>query len=91
MVEGKKEMVALAIRFDDAAVPMGYKIRLNDFLATVRADNRVQNPQGENKAQVPPAAQSAQAPKPEAPKEEKPAAEGQAAPSPAAAQNEPGK
>jgi hypothetical protein len=42
-VEGKKEMVALAMQFDEAIVPMGYKIRLNDFMATVRADNRVQN------------------------------------------------
>jgi hypothetical protein len=42
-VEGKKEMIALAMRFEDTLVPMGYKIRLNDFMATVRADNRGQN------------------------------------------------
>ena len=39
-VEGKKEMVALALAFEEAAIPMGYKIRLNDFLSTIRADNR---------------------------------------------------
>jgi len=40
-VEGKKEMVALALNFDEKTVPMGYKIRLNDMLTTTRADNRV--------------------------------------------------
>ncbi|MDR2433238.1 MAG: PilZ domain-containing protein [Treponema sp.] len=40
-VEGKKEMLALALEFDEADIPMGYKIRLNDFLNTVRADNRI--------------------------------------------------
>jgi hypothetical protein len=39
-VEGKKEMLALALEFDEADIPMGYKIRLNDFLDTVRLDNR---------------------------------------------------
>ncbi|WP_461254911.1 PilZN3 domain-containing protein [Treponema sp. R80B11-R83G3] len=37
-VEGKKEMVALGISFDEATVPMGFKIRLNDMLTSVRAD-----------------------------------------------------
>ena len=40
-VEGKKEMVALGINFDEAAVPMGFKIRLNEFLTAIRADFRV--------------------------------------------------
>ena len=39
-VEGKKEMVALGMIFDEASVPMGYKIRLNDMLSTTRAENR---------------------------------------------------
>ena len=43
-VEGKKEMVALAMEFDDAVVPMGYKIRINEFLNTVRADSRTGGP-----------------------------------------------
>jgi len=43
IVEGKKEMIAMVLNFDESSVPMGYKIRLNDFLATVRADNRPQN------------------------------------------------
>jgi len=37
-VEGKKEMVALGINFDEATVPMGFKIRLNDMITSVRAD-----------------------------------------------------
>jgi len=45
-VEGKKEMIALATEFDEAVVPMGYKIRINEYLNTTRADSRVQ--EGEN-------------------------------------------
>jgi hypothetical protein len=41
-VEGKKEMIALAIQYDESSVPMGYKIRINEFLNTVRAENRSQ-------------------------------------------------
>jgi hypothetical protein len=39
-VEGKKEMIALGLSFDEASVPMGYKIRLNDMLSSTRADLR---------------------------------------------------
>ena len=39
-VEGKKEMVALGLNFDEATVPMGFKIRLNDMLTSSRADYR---------------------------------------------------
>jgi hypothetical protein len=39
-VEGRKELIALAINYDEAIIPMGYKVRLNDFLSAVRADNR---------------------------------------------------
>jgi hypothetical protein len=46
-VEGRKELIALAINFDEALVPMGYKVRLNDFLSVVRADNRPDNTQGQ--------------------------------------------
>jgi hypothetical protein len=37
-VEGRKELIALAMDFDEAAVPMGYKIRINDYLSSVRMD-----------------------------------------------------
>jgi hypothetical protein len=39
-VEGRKELVALGIIFDENSVPMGYKIRLNDYLSQVRAEDR---------------------------------------------------
>jgi hypothetical protein len=39
-VEGKKEMIALGLVFDEASVPMGYKMRLNDMLTSSRADFR---------------------------------------------------
>jgi hypothetical protein len=40
LVEGRKDLVALAIQFDESLTPMGYKIRINDFLSQTRADNR---------------------------------------------------
>ena len=44
-VEGKKEMVAFTMAFDEAQIPMGYKIRINDYFNSTRLDNRV--PSGE--------------------------------------------
>ena len=39
-VEGKKELIALAIQYDENVVPMGYKIRINEYLGSVRVENR---------------------------------------------------
>ena len=39
-VEGKKEMIALGLNFDEAVVPMGFKIRLNETISSTRADFR---------------------------------------------------
>jgi len=39
-VEGKKELIALAMHFDENFIPMGYKIRINEYLSTVRAEDR---------------------------------------------------
>ena len=39
-VEGRKELAALALVLDESLIPMGYKIRINDFLSQVRADTR---------------------------------------------------
>ncbi|MDR3248300.1 MAG: pilus assembly protein PilZ [Treponema sp.] len=36
-VEARKDMVVLNLAFDEAQIPMGYKMRLNEYLATVRA------------------------------------------------------
>jgi hypothetical protein len=41
-VEGKQEMVALAMVYDEANVPMGYKIRINEYLNTVRSSVNIQ-------------------------------------------------
>ncbi|MFA6508720.1 MAG: PilZ domain-containing protein [Treponemataceae bacterium] len=45
-IEGRKDLVALALCFGDQAVPMNYKLRVNDFLTQGRADNRAE--QGAN-------------------------------------------
>jgi hypothetical protein len=42
-VEGNKGMIALAMEYDEAFVPMGYKIRINEFINTTRADSRGQD------------------------------------------------
>ncbi|MCL2069567.1 MAG: PilZ domain-containing protein [Treponema sp.] len=39
-VEGRKDLVAMVILFEEGAVPMGYKIRLNEFISQIRADSR---------------------------------------------------
>jgi len=39
-VEGRKDLIALAIQFNESVVPMGYKIRINNYLSQVRADGR---------------------------------------------------
>jgi len=43
-VEGKQDLVALAMSFDEGQVSMGYKIRINEYINTVRADSRVAPP-----------------------------------------------
>ena len=40
IVEGRKDLVALVILFNESIVPMGYKIRINDYVSQVRADAR---------------------------------------------------
>jgi hypothetical protein len=35
-VEGKQEMVALSMDYDEAKIPMGYKIRINEYLNSLR-------------------------------------------------------
>ena len=49
-VEGKKEMLALAMEFEEAIIPMGYKIRINEFINTLRADSRVGGPTADSPA-----------------------------------------
>ena len=76
-VEGRKELVALIIFFDENTVPMGYKIRLNDYLSQVRAEDRGSekqppSPPPQKKAENPPAEAPAEAPPAEASKNESP-------------------
>ncbi|MCL2093845.1 MAG: pilus assembly protein PilZ [Treponema sp.] len=45
-IEGRKDLVALVLSFDENTIPMSYKIRINDYLSVVRADDRsVERPQ----------------------------------------------
>jgi hypothetical protein len=39
-VEGRKDLIALAIHFDEQNVPMSYKLRINDYLTQVRTEPR---------------------------------------------------
>ncbi len=39
-VEGRKELVALAINFTEQSVPMTYKLRVNEYLTQSRAESR---------------------------------------------------
>jgi hypothetical protein len=38
MVEGRKDLVALAVQFDEKIVPIGYKVRINEFLTQTRRE-----------------------------------------------------
>jgi hypothetical protein len=40
LVEGRKELVALVLNVDESKVPMGYKIRINDYISQLRSDTR---------------------------------------------------
>jgi hypothetical protein len=62
-VEGRKELVALVVHFDEGSVPMGYRIRLNDYLSVTRADERG----SETMAKDDPASKKPAAPRPAAP------------------------
>jgi hypothetical protein len=79
-VEGRKELVALAISFFEKSVPMGYKMRINEYLSTVRVDNRAEQSAGTpgrtrtEAASPAPAAPSAPAPSAPAPAVPGPAA-----------------
>jgi len=39
-VEGRKELVAVAIHFNENQVPMNYKMRINDYLSQIRTEPR---------------------------------------------------
>jgi plasmid stabilization system protein ParE len=58
-VEGRKELIALAILFNEPLIPMGYKMRINDYLSSIRVDSRTSEPPA---AQAPEKAPDAEAP-----------------------------
>jgi hypothetical protein len=60
-VEGRKDLTAVAIHFDEAAVPMTYKMHINDYLSQVRQP-RTEAEAAENPAPASPP----KAPKPQA-------------------------
>jgi len=39
-VEGRKDLIALAVLFNENAVPMGYKVRVNNYLSQIRTDGK---------------------------------------------------
>ena len=39
-VEGRKDLVVLTLSMDESVIPMGYKVRVNEFISQVRADTR---------------------------------------------------
>ena len=63
-VEGRKELVSLVILFDENITPMGYKIRINNYISQIRPETR-----GAERSGEPPAPRSA----PIKPAEAKPA------------------
>jgi hypothetical protein len=56
-VAGKQEMIALSMDYDDPKIPMGYKIRINEYMNAVRAVERdpalKQKTKGEKIAEIP--------------------------------------
>jgi hypothetical protein len=38
IVEGRRELLAMVIAFDEALIPIGYKIRINNYISQIRGD-----------------------------------------------------
>ena len=84
LIEGRKELISLELQYDENMVPMGYKIRVNDYLSQIRPDGRGSENIVEKKpAQQPAAKPTTPAPKP-APAAAKPSATPTAPAAPAA-------
>ena len=67
-VAGKQEMIALSMDYDEPKIPMGYKIRINEYLNAVRAAER--EPGGKQKTKTD---KNAESPEENAETEEEPA------------------
>ena len=46
-VEGRRDIAALAVQFDDELLPLEYKIRINEYLTTVRQSSSDESRSGE--------------------------------------------
>lgn len=56
-VEGRKDLTAIAIHFDESAVPMTFKMHINDYLSQVRAPRgEAAEAEQQSQAPAPPAA-----------------------------------
>ncbi|MDR0452494.1 MAG: pilus assembly protein PilZ, partial [Treponema sp.] len=49
-VEGRQDLLAVDIAFTEQQIPLGYKIRLNDFLSQIWADSRSADKQDKQNA-----------------------------------------
>jgi len=52
-VEGRKELVSLVILFDESIIPMGFKIRINNYISQIRPDARGAEKAGEPQRSAP--------------------------------------
>jgi len=63
-VEGRKDLTAIAIRYDDASIPMSYKMHINDYLGQKKnqQDDEPAAPQATKTAEAPKTTNALQAP-----------------------------
>jgi hypothetical protein len=66
-VEGRKELIALAIQFLDGSVPMGYKVRLNEYLGYTKIEARADSADAKAASEAAPPAKPAASAGPAAP------------------------
>lgn len=59
-VEGRRDLGAIAVKFTDNAVPLSYKMHLNEYIGSIRKPTEEENPAAKAKSAVPKAAPSAQ-------------------------------
>lgn len=55
IVEGRKDLIAMVMLFDDAQIPMGYKLRINDYISQVKPDVHSKEEQTGETPETPPA------------------------------------
>jgi hypothetical protein len=84
-VEGRKELVALALHFEENAVPMGYKVRINEYLSQFRVESRIGGNPGDKKGNLAKAAVALPKKAPPPPNTDWPSIEEVTAPAPAPA------